>query len=69
MLGEIQIKIPLELYKAAEAVVLQTEDYKTPTEVVCYVLREFVPNYQQHVYSSKEQEELKSRLKALGYLG
>lgn len=68
MSEHIQVKIPVRLYKAVEAIVLQTEDYKTPAETVCHVLREFAPNYKENIYSDEEQEELQQRLRSLGYL-
>ena len=66
---QIQVAIPITLYKAAEEIVMQTENYKTPSEVVCHILKEFVPDYDQRVYSADEQNELKERLRSLGYLG
>lgn len=66
----IQVKIPLALYKAVEEIVLQTEDYKSQSEIVCHVLREFAPgNSGRDTYSAAEQKEIENRLKDLGYLG
>lgn len=65
----IQVKIPLKLYKSCEDIVNQTEDLKNPSEVVCYVLKQFAPGGEKAAYTNDEEKEIKKRLKDLGYIG
>jgi Arc/MetJ-type ribon-helix-helix transcriptional regulator len=72
--SKVTIKIPRPLYRKIEAVV-DGSGFKSPTDFIVYVLRDLMgeaaePSAQapRGEFSREEIEELKRRLKRLGYL-
>jgi Arc/MetJ-type ribon-helix-helix transcriptional regulator len=63
------ILIPAELYKKIEARVDSTE-FKSVDEYVGFVLEEVVKEEQEdkQVFNEEEEQEVKKRLRTLGYL-
>jgi len=66
MKKEIKINIPEDLYQKVKRQVGLTKKFKNPDEIIEYVLREFIGE-RKSVYSKEEEEEIKKRLKDLGY--
>jgi len=65
-----EIKIPAELYEKIEKRVKNTE-FKSVDEYVTYVLREVLASLEEEeeqVFTKEEEEKVKERLRALGYL-
>ncbi|HIP63132.1 MAG TPA: CopG family transcriptional regulator [Archaeoglobus profundus] len=65
-----EIKIPAELYEKIERRVKNTE-FKSVDEYVTYVLREVLASLEEEeeqVFTKEEEEKVKERLRALGYL-
>ncbi len=68
MTGEVAVKIPKELYEKIEKHVKESGgEFKSVEEFVRFVLEE-VLSEEEEVYSPEEEEEIKRRLRALGYL-
>jgi hypothetical protein len=68
---KILIPIPRDLYDAIKRrVELSQGDFKSIEEYVEFVLREVVKEEEETkpVYSPEEEEEIKKRLRGLGYL-
>ena len=61
--------IPAELYQKVNNRVNSTE-FKSVDEYVCFVLEEVVKEEQdnEEVYSEEEEQEVKKRLRSLGYM-
>ncbi|MDD5439399.1 MAG: hypothetical protein PHS37_04355 [Candidatus Omnitrophica bacterium] len=68
MPDDIQVSIPLDLYHAVKKIVAQTEALENPNDVIAYALRQFAPHYKDTIYSDAEHQEIKKRLKDLGYM-
>ena len=66
----VNIKIPKTLYdKIKEEVKKSKGEFKDEEEYITFVLEELLKEEDQEVYSKEEEEEIKKRLKALGYIG
>ncbi len=64
------ITIPDSLYKKIEKRVKET-DFDSVSDYIVYVLEEVLASLEQEkeqAFSKKEEEKVKERLKALGYL-
>jgi len=67
----INVKIPKSLYDEILKRVKESEgEFKDVEEYVTFVLSEVVKeeDEEENVYSPEDEEEIKRRLKALGYL-
>jgi len=71
MNGYTNIKIPVGLYNRYKDMMINTE-YKTVEDYMLYVLREEVAKYNMvedgYELTEDEEEAIKVRLRALGYL-
>lgn len=63
----VEIRIPRALYKKIEEEVKRSEDFKSVEEYVVFVLESALEESEE-VYSPEEEEKVKERLRALGYL-
>jgi len=68
--NKVTIKIPRPLYEKL-LVILEGSGYNSVTDFVVYVLRDLVASSvrSEKKVTEKELEEIKQRLKNLGYLG
>ncbi len=64
----MSVGIPRSLYEKAEKWVNETEDFSSVEELVAFLLREFVTEEGEEPYSPEEEEEIKERLRKLGYI-
>ncbi len=67
---KVTIKIPRPLYEKIGAII-EDSGYNSVTDFVVYVLRDIVSSHgrqQEDTYTGAELEELKERLRKLGYL-
>ena len=67
----VSIKIPRKLYAEIEKRVKESQgEFKDPQEYIEFVLTEIVKEDEEleNVYTPEEEEEIKRRLKQLGYL-
>ncbi|MCD6349143.1 MAG: CopG family transcriptional regulator [Candidatus Korarchaeota archaeon] len=65
---KVTISIPRSLYERAEKWVNENEDFSSVEELVAFLLREFVSEESEEVYSPEEEEEIRERLRRLGYI-
>jgi len=66
----VEVKIPKSLYEKIEEHV-EDSGFESVDEYVTYVLREVLANLEgeeEEVFSEEEEEKVKERLRALGYL-
>ena len=63
------VKIPDEVYEKIEKRIRETE-FDSVDEYVTYVLKEVLASLEEEeqVFSEEEEEKVKERLRALGYL-
>ena len=67
---KVTVKIPRPLYRKIQAVV-DGSGFNSPTDFIVYVLRDLMGEADDHAkteYTKDELEELKRKLKNLGYL-
>jgi len=66
----VSVKIPKSLYDEILKRVKESDgEFKDVEEYVTFVLSEIVKDEEEeHVYTPEEEEEIKRRLKQLGYL-
>ncbi|RLF09704.1 MAG: CopG family transcriptional regulator [Thermoprotei archaeon] len=65
----VSITIPRKLYDEIKRRVEESQgEFKSVEEYVEFVLNEIVKEEAEEVYSPEEEEEIKKRLRALGYL-
>ena len=66
------VSIPQNLSKRIEKIIAKNSSFKSVSDYVTYMLREVVAMHETketpEPFSSKDVEEIKERLKALGYL-
>jgi Arc/MetJ-type ribon-helix-helix transcriptional regulator len=66
------VSIPQSLHKRLEKLIAKKTGFKSVSDYVTYVLREVVAMHESaevpEPFTSKDVEEIKARLKALGYL-
>ncbi len=70
-LDKIQIRIAKDLYeKILQRVRMSQDEFKNVEEYVHFVLTEVVKDdaQQQSAYTKEEEEDIKNRLKSLGYI-
>ncbi len=66
---EVCVKIPEDLYKRAEEVIKKNKLFKSVDEMVKFLLEESISSMTApEGYSEEEEEEVKERLRSLGYL-
>ncbi len=66
---KVNLEISKELYQRAKQWVEQTEDFSSVEELVEFLLKEVLSEESEgHVYTPEEEEEIKRRLRSLGYL-
>ena len=63
----MEVKIPKELYDRIKREVEGSKDFKTVEEFIKFVLESALEESEE-VYSPEEEEKIKERLRALGYL-
>ncbi len=66
----ISVEIPVEIYKKIENRIKDTE-FTTVSEYVTFVLEEVLESLEEdeeEVFSKEDEEKIKERLRALGYL-
>jgi len=69
MSEKVSIEISKDLYEKLKKFVEESEEFKSVEEFVDFVLREVVEEETtETVYTPEEEEEIKRRLRALGYL-
>ena len=67
-MGDMTIKIPRTLYEKAIRWIEENGGFSNVDELVQFLLREFVSEEGEEVYSPEEEEEIKERLRRLGYI-
>ena len=69
-LNKVQIAISKDLYnKILQRVNMSQDEFKSVEEYVHFVLTEVVKDdEQQSAYTKEEEEEIKNRLRSLGYI-
>ena len=70
MSEKVSVKIPKDLYEKAKKFVEESSgEFKSVDEFVEFVLKEVLEEEtEERVYTPEEEEEIKRRLRALGYL-
>ena len=68
MRGAKNISIPEELYERAERWIQRNGGFSSVEDLVKFLIEEFISEESDEVYSPEEEEEIKDRLKRLGYL-
>ena len=67
---KVTVKIPRPLYERIQ-VVISDSGFSSPTDFIVYVLRDLMGEAEEHgapEFSKDEIEDLKRKLKKLGYL-
>ena len=68
-MGETRsISISEELYERAERWIKKNGGFSSVEELVTFLIEEFIGEESDEVYSPEEEEEIKDRLRRLGYL-
>jgi len=66
---KVAIHIPKRLYdKILEEVKKSQGEFKSVDEYVQFVLEELLREEEEYTYTPEEEEEIKKRLRALGYI-
>jgi Arc/MetJ-type ribon-helix-helix transcriptional regulator len=69
--SKVTVKIPRPLYRKIQQVV-DGSGFNSPTDFIVYVLRDLMGEAEDHAakpeYTKEELDELKRKLKNLGYL-
>ncbi|MHA1200580.1 MAG: CopG family transcriptional regulator [Candidatus Heimdallarchaeaceae archaeon] len=63
-----EITIPDELYNKLTEKVSEEEDFETVEDFVIYLLKQMLFSDMENAKDEEEEEEIKERLKKLGYL-
>ena len=66
----VSVSIPVELYEKIEKRIEETE-FTSVSDYITYVLREILESLDEEneeVFTKEEEEKVKERLRALGYL-
>ena len=67
-MGKVSIEISEEIYKLLEKTVKENEgEFSSVEELLEFIVREALSE-EESEYSSEEEEEIKKRLRSLGYL-
>ncbi len=65
---DVTIKIPRTLYERAVKWIEENGGFSNVDELIQFLLREFISEEVEEVYSPEEEEEIKERLRRLGYI-
>ncbi|MAB80967.1 MAG: CopG family transcriptional regulator [Planctomycetes bacterium] len=67
--SKVTVKIPRPLYRKVQQVV-EGSGFNSPTDFIVYVLRDLMGEAEEHLseFDSDELDEVKRKLKNLGYL-
>jgi len=66
---KVSISIPKDLYEEIKKRVEESQgEFSSVEEYVEFVLREVVKEEPEYAYTPEEEEQIKARLKSLGYL-
>jgi Arc/MetJ-type ribon-helix-helix transcriptional regulator len=67
--SKVTVKIPRPLYRKIQQVV-EDSGFNSPTDFIVYVLRDLMgeAEEQRHEFTQEELEDVKRKLKNLGYL-
>ncbi len=69
MVEKISVEIPRELYDKIKKEYVESGEFKSVGEFIKFVLKEVLSEEEQEsVYTPEEEEEIKRRLRSLGYL-
>ena len=69
MVEKISVEIPKELYDRIKKEYVDNGEFKSVDDFVKFVLKEVLSEEEQEsVYTPEEEEEIKRRLRSLGYL-
>ena len=63
-----EISIPSDLYERAQKWIEENGGFSSVDELVKFLIEEFISEESEEVYSPEEEEEIKDRLRKLGYL-
>ena len=65
----VSVKIPKSLYeKIVKRIEESGGEFKDAQEYITFVLNEIVKEEEENVYTPEEEEEIKNRLRRLGYI-
>jgi len=64
----VSVKIPKKLYEKIKQQVSQSKEFSSVEEYIKFVLETALEEMEEEVYTPEEEEKIKERLKALGYL-
>ncbi len=62
------VSIPKPLYEKAKELVDSTDEFSSVDELVEFLLREALGEREEETYTKEEEEEIKERLRSLGYI-
>ncbi len=68
MKGARSIHIPEELYEKAVRWIEKNGGFSSVDDLVKFLIEEFITEGEEDTYTPEEEEEIKERLKRLGYL-
>jgi len=69
MAEKISVQIPKELYDRIKKEYVDNGEFKSVEDFIKFVLKEVLSEEEQEsVYTPEEEEEIKKRLRSLGYL-
>lgn len=67
-MDKVKIEVSKDIYDLLEKTVKESEgEFNTVEELLEFIIKEALSE-EEKVYSSEEEEEIKKRLKSLGYL-
>ena len=62
------VRVPKPLYDKAKELVDSTDEFSSVDELVEFLLREALGDMEEETYTKEEEEEIKERLRSLGYM-
>jgi len=69
MVEKVSVEIPKDLYDKIKEEYIDNGEFKSVEEFIKFVLKEVLSEEEQEsVYTPEEEEEIKRRLRSLGYL-
>jgi len=68
MTNYVTISIPEELYRRAEKWIKENGSFSSVDELIKFLIEEFIGGETEEVYTPEQEEEIKERLRRLGYL-
>ncbi|HIE24093.1 MAG TPA: CopG family transcriptional regulator [Candidatus Korarchaeota archaeon] len=69
MAEKVSVQIPKELYDRIKKEYVDNGEFKSVEDFIKFVLKEVLSEEEQEsVYTPEEEEEIKKRLRSLGYL-